>query len=141
MNLIALLLASALGGQAPASDEAGVREALNHYIAGHATGDGNHFREAFYPDAKLWFVRDGKLTSISSQEFAAGASGKPAADEAQRRRSIETIDIAGDAATARIVLDYPAVRFTDYMTLLKVDGKWRIINKSFYAERRPKPSG
>jgi hypothetical protein len=99
--------------EAPTSDEAGVREALNHYIAGHATGDGNHFRQAFYPEAKLWFVRDGKLTSITSEAFAAGASGKAAADEAQRKRTIETVDIAGDAATARVVLDYPVVRFVD----------------------------
>ena len=141
MNIFALILASALAAQAPAADEAGVREALNHYIAGHATGDGNHFRQAFYPEAKLWFVRDGKLTSITSEAFAAGASGKPAADEAQRKRTIETVDIAGDAATARVVLDYPAVRFVDYMTLLKVDGKWRIINKSFFADRKAKPAG
>jgi hypothetical protein len=48
--------------------------------------------------------------------------------------------MAGDAATARVVLDYPAVRFVDYMTLLKVDGKWRIINKSFFADRKPEPA-
>jgi hypothetical protein len=35
---------------------------------------------------------------------------------------------------ARIVLDYPTVKFVDYMTLLKIDGEWKIINKSFYAE-------
>ena len=140
--MIALALAASTAqGSTQATDEAGIREALNHYIAGHATGDGNHFRAAFYPDAKLWFVRDGKLTSVTSEEFAARASGKPPADEAQRKRSIDSIDIAGDAATARITLDYPEVKFTDYMTLLKVDGKWRIINKSFYADRKAKPAG
>ena len=44
--------------------------------------------------------------------------------------------IAGNAAIAVIELDYPATRFIDYMTLLKVDNEWRIINKSFYAEPR-----
>jgi hypothetical protein len=120
------------------SEEAGVREALNHYLQGQATGDGDHFRRAFYPEAKLLFVRDGKLTSVTSEEFAARANGTPAADEAQRRRWIESIDTTGDAAIAKLVLDYPDVRFVDYMTLLKVDGSWRIINKSFYADRKPK---
>jgi len=36
--------------------------------------------------------------------------------------------------TAKIVLDYPAVKFTDYMTLLKIDDEWKIINKTFYDE-------
>ena len=37
-------------------------------------------------------------------------------------------------AVAKLVLDYPQIKFTDYMTLLKVDGEWKIINKTFYAE-------
>jgi len=35
-------------------------------------------------------------------------------------------------------LDYPAVKFTDYMTLLKIDGEWKIINKTFYADAKAK---
>ncbi|MEK7856674.1 MAG: nuclear transport factor 2 family protein, partial [Acidobacteriota bacterium] len=58
----------------------------------------------------------------------------PAADESKRKRAIESIDIAGNAAIARIVLDYPTVKFIDYMTLLKINGEWKIVNKSFYAE-------
>ncbi|HEV2666973.1 MAG TPA: nuclear transport factor 2 family protein [Blastocatellia bacterium] len=38
-----------------------------------------------------------------------------------------------------MVLDYPTVKFTDYMALLKVDGEWKIINKTFYAEPKAKP--
>ncbi|MGH9904872.1 MAG: PQQ-binding-like beta-propeller repeat protein [Pyrinomonadaceae bacterium] len=66
----------------------------------------------------------------------ARAAGKPAADEAQRKRAIESIDITGNAAIAKIVLDYPQVKFTDYMSLLKIDGEWKIINKTFYAETK-----
>ena len=39
-------------------------------------------------------------------------------------------------ATAKLVLDYPEVKFTDYMTLLKTGDEWRIINKAFHAERK-----
>jgi hypothetical protein len=44
------------------------------------------------------------------------------------------VDITGNAAMAKIVLDYPQVKFTDYMSLLKIDGEWKIINKTFHAE-------
>ncbi|HEX8636521.1 MAG TPA: nuclear transport factor 2 family protein [Pyrinomonadaceae bacterium] len=47
---------------------------------------------------------------------------------------MESVDITGNAASAKIILDYPTVRFTDYMSLLKIDGEWKIVNKTFYAE-------
>jgi hypothetical protein len=32
---------------------------------------------------------------------------------------------------AKVELDYPNAVLTDYFTLLKVDGKWMIMNKIF----------
>ena len=81
----------------------------------------------------MTFVRDGKLTITPISEYIARASGKPAADEAQRKRRITSIDIAGTAATGRIELDYPNAHFVDYMTLLKENGRWLIIAKSFHS--------
>lgn len=132
---IVTVLSSSLA-LAQTSEEAGVRQALDNYIKGHATGQGEYFRKAFHPDAKLFAVRDGKYWQLTSEEYIARAAGKPADDEAQRKRSIENIDISGNAAIAKIVLDYPSVRFTDYMSLLKIDGEWKIINKTFNAESR-----
>jgi hypothetical protein len=118
------------------TDQAGVRAALNHYIQGHATGDGSHARIAFHPNANLYFIRDGKYAERTSADYAAGFSGRPAADEGQRKRRIESVDITGTAAQAKIVLEYPGVTFTDYMTLLKLDGEWKIVAKVFHAERK-----
>ena len=132
--LMGLCLAFASTARAQSAEEKAVRVPLEHYLQGHATGDGAHHRAAFHPEAKLFFIRDGKLTTRTSEEYIAGASGKPAADEAQRKRSIEWIDVAGDAAVAKIRLESPAVTFVDYMSLLKIDGEWKIVNKTFYAE-------
>lgn len=129
-------VAPAAFAQSSSAEEAAVRIPLEAYLKGHATGDSAAFRRAFWKDAKLWFVRDGKLASRTSDEYIAGAAGKPAADEAKRKRRIVSVNIAGNAAIATIELDYPATHFIDYMTLLKVDGEWRIINKSFYAAPR-----
>ena len=65
---------------------------------------------------------------------ASKLTGKPAADEKDRKRSIESVDVAGNAAVAKVILDYPNVRFVDYFTLLKINGEWKIVNKSFYAD-------
>jgi len=130
-----LVGATALPAQ-QSTDEAGVRAALNHYLQGHATGDGSHMRIAFHPNANLYFIRDGKYTERTSADYAAGFSGRPPADEAQRKRRIESLEVSGTAAQAKIVLEYPGVTFTDYMTLLKVDGEWKIVAKVFHADRK-----
>jgi putative lumazine-binding protein len=135
------LLATALfllPAQAQNAEDAAVRAAIEHYFRGHATGQGEHFRKVFHPDAKLFAVREGKYWQLTSEEYIARAPGKPAADEAQRKRNIESVDISGNAAIAKVVLDYPQVKFTDYMSLLKIDGQWMIVNKTFYAEAKGK---
>jgi hypothetical protein len=116
----------------------GVRAALDHYIAGHATGSGAEFREAFHDEAKLFWMRDGKFMQRTDDEYIAGASGKPPADEAQRKRSVEILDITGDVAVAKVVLDYPTVTFVDYMSLLKTESGWKIVNKTFNAQPKAK---
>ena len=114
--------------------DAAVRAPLEAYLRGHATGLADEFRPAFHPDAQLWGMRNGSLIRMTAQEYIGRASGSPPANEAQRRRWIESIDVTGDTAVAKIILDYPSVRFTDYMALSRIDGRWVIVNKMFQAE-------
>jgi hypothetical protein len=125
---------------AEAAEEAAARVPLENYLKGHATGDPEYMKKAFHTEGNLIFIRDGKYATRSFAEYIGGMNGKPAADEAQRKRRIESIDVAGNAATGKIILDYPTVKFVDYMTLLKIDGEWKIVNKSFYAEPKPQPT-
>jgi len=123
-----------LPARAQHAEETAVRQAIEHYFRGHATGDGQHFQKVFHSEAKLFWIRDGKFSQRTSADYIAGASGKPAADEAQRKRSIESIDITGNAAVVKVLLDYPTARLTDYMSMLKIDGEWKIVNKTFVSE-------
>ena len=125
--------------EAQKAEKDAVRVPLEDYLKGHATGNSEFMRKAFHTEGKLVFVRDGKFTTRTFEEYIAGSSGKPAPDEDQRKRSIGSIDITGNAATAKIVLDYPAVKFTDYMSLLRIDGEWKIVNKTFYSEPKAQP--
>ncbi len=136
-GLALLTAAPALAQTHP--EEAAVRATLEHYLAGHATGDPKEFRQAFHDEARLQWIREGQYATRSDDEYIAGAGGKPAADEALRKRWIESVDITGSAASAKIVLDYPSVVFTDYMQLLKTPDGWKIVNKTFDAKPKPKP--
>src|SRR5688500_18582790 len=82
---------------AAVDEQALARKPLESYMQGHATGDPAHIRAAFLPTARIDGLRDGKLVSRTTEEFAAGFSGKPADDEAQRKRRIDRIELHGNA--------------------------------------------
>lgn len=135
MRLAPLVLA--LAGCSPLAAEPNTeRDAVvatvQLYFKGHATGDGDYFRKAFHPEAKLFWVKDNALAQKTSAEFAAGATGKPADDESKRKRRVQLVDISGDTAVVKVQLDYPGGGFIDYLSLLKLDGRWVIVNKIFH---------
>lgn len=117
-------------------EEAAIRSAVEHYLMGHATGDGAHFQMVFHPKSMLFWMRDGELNERTSEAYIAGASGQPPADEAQRKRRIAMVDVTGDAAVVKVELDYPGAMITDYFSMLKVDGEWKIMNKIFHVAPR-----
>ena len=52
---------------------------------------------------------------------------------AELQARIADINLTGTVATVRLELDnWTGYRFTDLFTLLKVDGKWKIMNKVFH---------
>lgn len=139
--LIALIVFTlGLSAYAQQSDMDAVRVPLENYLKAHATGDPAYARKAFHTEGNMTFMRDGKYVTETFDSFINRAfTGKPAADEDKRKggRRIASVEVVGNAAIAKIILDYPTVKFTDFMTLLKIDGEWKIVNKSFFAEPRP----
>lgn len=120
-------------------DKKAVSVPIENYLRAHATGNPDFIRQAFHAETKVMSFANGKFNQMSADEFAGVFKGNPAPDEAKRKRSFEILDVSGNAAIAKVTLDYPNVKFTDYMTLLKIDGEWKIINKSFYAEPKQQP--
>lgn len=115
--------------------EAAVRYALQHYLAGHATGEGVHFDSVFHDVANLHWVANDSVRTRPGSAYIAGAPGRAAPDESRRRRRIAWVEVTGNTAVARIDLDYPGAWFTDYMALLEAGGEWRIVNKIFHVDR------
>jgi hypothetical protein len=125
-----VVLGAVAGAAEPPTDEKAVHAVIERYFRGHATGDAAHFREDFLPTAHVEGIREGKVRSLTREEYCALFEGKPAADEARRVRTVDFVDVTGDAAVAKATLNYGAV-VIDYFLLLKIDGKWKIANKVY----------
>jgi hypothetical protein len=131
MTIAAASLLLTLSGAAQTSDEQQVRATLNQYFKGHATADPAEMRKAFLPTAHIEGIREGKFVSWTAEEYCSRFSGKPAADEASRKRTIDRVDISGSAAMASATLIHGQTTFTDYFVLLNVNGEWKIANKVY----------
>jgi protease I len=57
---------------------------------------------------------------------------KPVEDGEVFDMRIVATDVTGRTATVKVALLYATMRFTDYLTLMQIEGTWRIVNKSYH---------
>ena len=117
------------------TEHAAVHETIHTYLQGHAQSSSELMRQAFLPSAHIEGNREGVFTSWDLRKYGELFNGTPATDEATRLRSIDWVDVAGDAAAAKATLIHGSVTFTDYFVLVKVSGRWQISNKVYSAAR------
>jgi hypothetical protein len=141
LTLVAAPLSAQLGPVTTnVREEAAVREVIGLYFRAHETGDGAFIQQSFHPELKMMGVRNDSLIVRSAEQYWSGFSGRPAADEATRRRWIDRVEVFGHAANVRVVLDYPTVTYVDFFALLKINGEWKIVSKVYATEAKPRPA-
>ncbi len=108
-----------------------IGKVVQQYIDGAKSGRGDDMKPAFHKDATIFgYAGDDLFAGPIQQLFAWNDENGPARELAAR---IATIDVVGTAATVRLELDnWTGSRFTDFFTLLKVAGEWKIMNKVFH---------
>lgn len=112
------------------SDEELVSQVLMDYIEGTANGEITRLKSAFHPDANLYYVNNDTIKARSSKKyFTYFKEGK----KSNRLGDIVSIDVKNNAAMGIVQIDMSNAkrRYTDYMLLLKENGKWKIVHKSY----------
>jgi hypothetical protein len=132
----ALLAAGAADLSARWADEAAIRQTVQYYFDGGKHRDSLTLRKAFHPEARMLFARDGKLVVVPIGEYITRVGSEPPGKVDSTKRKVLSVDVVGDAAVAKLELRRPDALLTDYMSLLKVDGRWVIVNKIFTRETR-----
>lgn len=91
-------------------------------------------RDVFASDAVMNGYVGERLVEGSPEPFIQRVSSEPAlaSQGLNPRYDIEYIAVTGNAASV-VLKEYAfgAVNFTDYMHLLKRDGSWKIVSKTF----------
>ena len=109
-----------------------IETVCNYYLDGGTNGDSVMFSKAFVPDGQMRYVRNDTLFNVSLKDFMARARNN--GQKINRTTKIESIQVFGTAATAKLTIEYPTFYFHDIMSLLKTKEGWKIVSKIFYRE-------
>jgi len=101
------------------------------YFDGMIERDREKLDKAFAPEARLIGFRKDEYTVTEYEDWANGtASGEPR-DISKYKNTLVVIHVNGTAAVAETELFWPGIYYYDYLTLLKIDGVWKIVHKSW----------
>ena len=116
------------------ADEAGIKQAVQAYFDAVTDNRKTAVMRAFHPDAFIMTSRAERLSRAPFQQWGAFADDKAHPDAPERKSKIVAIDQTGARAVAKVDLDWPDVRYVDYLSLMKFGNEWRIINKVWFSE-------
>ncbi len=120
----------------PDTEEAAIRAVVQTYLHGLKFNNVEDFKKAFRPDAKLMFVKNnGDFGELTQEQWYAGFA-KVAGQEEKGELKITAVDISGNAASVKVEEYYPADVYIDYLSLLKIKGEWKIVNKIYTSRKR-----
>lgn len=108
-----------------------IKDVVMQYVNGCATGDVELVRNAFHKDAVMYGYLNGSLCA-GSIDVLYGAIQQLGGDT-EKKAEVDVLEVTGTAATVRVVLEnWHGMSFTDYHSLVKIDGKWQIVSKVFH---------
>lgn len=113
------------------AEEQSILLPINDYLEGRPVKDIGRLRQAFHPDACIRMVLDGKLAQWTVPQYLEAVE-KAALVECQTEIISWSWD--GDTASAQVQLTFPGFRFIDRFNLVKLDGKWLLMDKISYRQ-------
>ena len=115
----------------PAQDHELISKAIQPYLDGAKAGKGDVMKPAFHESATVYgYLGDTLVQGPIKLIYDWTDSLGPAPMINPR---IVKVDVAGTTASARLeVDDWQNYRFTDTFNLMKIEGKWLIVNKIFH---------
>lgn len=108
-------------------EETAVKACLENYMS----GVGDRVEKAFHPTAFMKYVdiSTGEFKDVPIADYIARV--KAGSGPGKRTIGIESLNIEGTAANAKIKIETETVILYDYMNMLKINGEWKIVSKIF----------
>jgi len=106
---------------------------LGDYFKGLYAGDTALLRTVFHPAAALFAPRDGQPYHKGLDAYLDGVAQRasPASLGEPYRMQVLAIDVTHDIAMARVHVPALGFDYVNYLSLVRWEGRWVIVNKVF----------
>jgi hypothetical protein len=113
-----------------------IQKTLQYYFDGHYHSDTEKLKKAYHPNSQVIGYWNGSLSFESLDGYLEFVKATPATSESGEEPDwkIVSIDVTANEAVAKVAGLFLGLRFTDYLSLLKIDGNWVIVNDMYYHE-------
>jgi hypothetical protein len=120
-------------------DTAQIEAAARTYLDGLHEGDAEKLASVFHPTSCLTSEDKGKLAILPRDQWLELVRNRPSPKARGLARHDEILQIDQSSPTTAFVklrCAIPPRFFTDYLSFLKIDGKWVVAQKVFATETR-----
>jgi hypothetical protein len=121
------LSANAQNKETSSDDASAIRSTVTNYIEAYYTGNPARMEQTLHPHYLKHKIHGNipvrEQTGVDLVQAARSGEGTHLT-QAERTEQITVLDVAGNIASAKLVTP----GWTDYMTLTKIDGQWKILS-------------
>lgn len=126
-----------------ATEREAIEGAVQSYVDGASSGDATKLKEAFHPEAWMFGSVGEQRFDMPISQMIDMAASQPMDVNGSYSARVTSVEQVGDAATA--VLEetgcWGAVSFVDIFALARIEGSWKIVNKTFAHTGGEMPTG
>lgn len=101
---------------------------INQYFDGMINHNAGSFEKAFHPTAIMKWNGEKYMEVNAVKALSDYVNANPTVKTKTR---IVNVNIVGDAANAHLELEYETFTFIDFMHLMKIEGTWKIVSKTY----------
>ena len=107
-------------------DMSAVRSIVTNYIEGYFTGDAQRMEQTLHPHYLKHVIHgENPMREMTGPQMMKDVrKGPPDLPAASKTEQVTVLDVASDIASAKLVTP----GWTDYMTLSRVNGEWKILS-------------
>ena len=122
-----------------AGDIEAVEKVVWTYLDGLYEGDTGKLAQAFHEVSHLYSVSDGGVADVPREKWFEFVKGRasPKSKGLKRTDRIVSVDLSGpETAFVKLECSIHPRYFTDYLTLLKLNGGWKVVSKTYRTDVR-----
>lgn len=121
------------------TDHDAIKQVIQIYLDGLYEGDVGKLQTAFHPASALTFADGDQIKITSREDWCNAVANRPSPLSLGLSRHDEIVMIDQSSPMTAFVKLHCAIPprfFTDYLNLLKLEGRWVIVQKIFAVEVR-----